>query len=358
MIDKETSVPAYCRIVKATRIFQPKDIPAPDPRTVDVVLLDMNHNWPNMGHDSLVAAVDRSVEELEPALERMRISVRILSYDVRRCLMVPRPQGDRFSLYLGTGGPGHLDPQLNDGVSEGAQGILENAAWEKPLFRLLDAILQSQDAALLAVCHTFGVICRWAGVATAVLRGPEKGGKSSGVLENILTEDAVRHPWFSRLSARLPDGRRLNILDSRLFDLIPTSEKFPAGVVPLAYETLYPGGPRGDALTMLELAADPARTMPRILAVNHHPEIMGREGQKRLLDQKLHRGEVSQDWYEERARGIGQVFSSARSEHLVRLTARFTLLDPLRFHLYRVVRLRAEALGFRADFHESRILDE
>jgi hypothetical protein len=109
---------------------------------------------------------------------------------------------------------------------------------------------------------------------------------------------------------------------------------------------------------MVEFAADARRIMPRILAVNHHPEIMGREGQRQLLDQKLARGEVTPEWYEERLRGIEQVFSSGQIEHLVRLTARFTLLDPLRFHLYRAVRLKAEAMGLRPTFHENQVIHE
>ena len=67
---------------------------------------------------------------------------------------------------------------------------------------------------------------------------------------------------------------------------------------------------------------------------------------------------MSSEWYEERLSGIEQVFSSEQSEHLVRLTARFTLLDPLRFHLYRAVRLKAESLGLQPTFHENQVIDE
>src|SRR5213593_4377210 len=128
MIRNNPSGRKYCRLFRAMRVFKPEDIPPADSRILDVVLLDMNHNWPNLGHYSFVAAVDSAVEELEPSLDSMGISVRMISYDVRKSLMVPEHPGDRFLLYLGTGGPGHLDPRLNDGASEGSQGIREDAS--------------------------------------------------------------------------------------------------------------------------------------------------------------------------------------------------------------------------------------
>ena len=66
--------------------------------------------------------------------------MRVLSYDVRRTLQIPQSPNGRFQLYVGTGGPGHLDPRLNDGVREESQGIAESPAWEAPLFRLFDDI--------------------------------------------------------------------------------------------------------------------------------------------------------------------------------------------------------------------------
>ena len=78
------------------------------------------------------------------------------------------------------------------------------------------------------MCHTFGVMCRWLGIADVVLRGPEKGGKSSGIVDNVLTDAALEHPWFSRLARELPDRRRLKILDNRLYDLIPPADGLPS----------------------------------------------------------------------------------------------------------------------------------
>ena len=144
-----------------------------------------------------------------------------------------------------------------------AQGVRENAAWEEPAFRLFDAIRASEDAALLAVCHTFGVLCRWSGAAEPVLRGPEKG-KCSGVLENVLAWPAGEHPWFRRFAELLGPSARFRVVENRLFDLIPRPDR-PAWAVPIGFETLGVGGAPGDAVTMIEFARDRGgRHAPRL----------------------------------------------------------------------------------------------
>jgi hypothetical protein len=320
-----------------------------------VAVLDMNHGWPNLGHDSLVHAVQDAVCDLIPDLERTGLVVRVLSYDVRRGHAIPEAPGERFGLYLGTGGPGDLDPRRNDGISSGSQGVREDASWEAPLYALFDAISAHEDAALLAVCHTFGVMCRWSGVADAVLRGPEKGGKSSGVLENLLTPEGQRHPWFRRFAQELPEGRRLRIVDNRLFDLIPKT--LPPGMTAIAFETRGIGGPADDALTMLEFARDSGGVMPRVFGVNHHPEIVDRGRQMMLLRQKLERGEVSSEWFAERASILTRTYPDENSDERLCLTSDYTLLGPLRFHLHRHLRRRAAARGASLDLHEDRLLE-
>jgi hypothetical protein len=292
---------------------------------------------------------------VEP-LQGTGLRVRALSYDVRRSGMVPESPGERFSLYLGTGGPGHLDPRQNDGAAEWSQGIHEDPAWEAPTFRLFDAVAKDQEAALLGVCHTFGVMSRWSGAADPVLRSKAKG-KSTGILENLLTPEGRQHPWFKRLASELPDGRRLRVVENRLFDLVPRAA-WPAGVVPIGHETLGVGGPRGEGVTMLEFARDAAGLMPRIFAVNHHPEIVDRFRQVMLLEQKFDRGEVSHEWYQERLEILTRTYPDENSDQRLHVTSDYTLLGPLRFHLYRAVRRRAEELGLRVDVHEDQVLGQ
>jgi len=233
---------------------------------------------------------------------------------------------------------------MNDGLSEGSQGIREDPAWEPRLFALFDAIRASESAALLSVCHTFGVMCRWLGAADAVLRGPEKGGKSAGVVENILTDAALAHPWFSRFSEALPDRRRLFALDNRLYDLVPRGP-LPAGVTAISYEALGKGGPAGDALTMMEVARDEAGVMPRIFGVNHHPEIVNRARLLVTLERQFERGDVAREWYEERRKTLTEPVADTWGDRLIHLTSSYTFMAPLRFHLYKQARLRGDALG-------------
>src|SRR5437773_1806750 len=118
-------------------------VPPPDPDRIDVAILDMNHSWPNVGHDSLIRAVREAAEWYQGTLVPARVTVRAVSFDVRGGLHTPSP--DRFKLFVGSGGPGHLDPRLNDGAAEWSQGIVDSATWETPLFRLFDHILGDEN---------------------------------------------------------------------------------------------------------------------------------------------------------------------------------------------------------------------
>ena len=133
-------------------------VPEARPDCLDVALLDMNHSWPNVGHDALVNVVLEAADVLSEELERKRMKVRVLSYDVRRRNMIPQSPNGRFKVYVGTGGPGHLDPRLNDGKHEWSQGVAESDKWEAPLFRLYDDILADSSASMIAVCHSFGLV--------------------------------------------------------------------------------------------------------------------------------------------------------------------------------------------------------
>lgn len=294
---------------------------------IDIALLDMNHSWPNIGHDSLVHAILEIADSMRDELARIDAKVRVLSYDVRRRHAIPESPNGRFQLYVGTGGPGHLDPRLNDGVHEWSQGVVESAEWEAPLFRLFDDILSDQSAAMLAVCHSFGLVCRWSGIARPVLRAD----KSSGMPLNRLSREALHHPWFEQFARVLADHQHFRVVDNRLFDLMLED----AGKsIPIAFEA-----EGSSALTMVELARDAEGAMPRFLGVNHHPEIIDREHIMEVLDEKRLRGEVSDGWYNERATTIRDLFRD-ENERQSRLTSHYTLLAPLRFHIGRLIRWR------------------
>lgn len=335
------------------RVEKAEDLPPIDGHTVDVAVLDMHHGWPNLGHDAISYGIQNIVCDLTPSLRAAGLRVRVVSYDVRRGLQVPDAPGERHGLYVGTGGPGHLDPRLNDGVSEGSQGIKENPAWEAEVFALFDAIRADRNAALLGVCHTFGVMCRWLGIADVVLRGEEKGGKSSGIADNFLTDAALEHPWFSGLARELPGRRRLKILDNRLYDLVP-SAALPPPLVALSCETPGASGGPGDGLTAIEVARDPDGVMPRILGVNHHPEIVNRSRQLTILRKRMERGAVTPEWYAERVKALTDTIVDERGDQLLHLTSSYMFLGPLRFHLYKQIRLRAESLGVTTDIDEHR----
>lgn len=326
-------------------IHQPHDFfeyvrgaqPPADPHRIDVALLDMNHSWPNMGHDSLVHIVLELAEEYREQLVDAGLKVRVVSYDVRRAHEIPDSPGDRFLLYIGTGGPGHLDPRLNDGVSAFSQGIQEDDSWEGPLFRLFDGILGHPDASLFGICHTFGLICRWSGVAHPELRAE----KSSGMPTNVLSPEGLQHPWFAQFANALPDHRHYRVIDNRLFDLVLDDRR---GFVPLAHENER----NLRAVTMMEFARDRSGVMPRIFAVNHHPEIIDREHLMNVLQEKRAHGEVSEEWYEERSHTLEREMRGDGATQS-RLTSHFTLLAPIRYQLAKLIRARRERLGLPAE---------
>jgi len=296
-------------------------VPPPQDDRIDVAILDMNHNWPNVGHDSVI----RTVREAAEWYQGSGLVVRAVSFDVRGSLQIP--EAGRFKLFLGTGGPGHLDPRLNDGEAPWSQGVTESAAWEAPLFSLFDDVFADESASLLAICHSFGLLCRWANVADAVLREE----KSSGMPTNALSDAALDDPWFGRFAHQLPDGRHFYVVDNRLFDLVTTRRDETA----IAFED-----ETSDGLTMVQLARD-AAGMPRVFGANHHPEIVDREHIMTVLERKLNHGEVSDDWYEERASTMRELFTGER-ERQSRLTSEYTLLAPLRHHLGKLVAERDE----------------
>lgn len=302
---------------------------------IDVALLDMNHSWPNLGHDAIAHALLDASELTRDALLAAGQKVRVLSFDIRRAMEIPESPNGRFQLYVGTGGPGHLDPRRNDGVSVVSQGIQESDAWERPLFKLFDAIAAHPTAALLGVCHSFGLMCRWSDVARPVFRAE----KSSGMPDNVLDPGVATHPWFSEFAGALPDHRHFKVVDNRLFDLVSTGGN-RATVIAREDES-------SDAFTVVEFARDAAGSMPRILGVNHHPEIIDRDRIMVVLEEKRAHAEVTETWYQERVTTMRDLFRG-EAERQSRLTSEYTFAGPLRFHLHRLIEERcASAVAFR-----------
>ena len=88
--------------------------------------------------------------------------------------------------------------------------------------------------------------------------------------------------------------------------------------------------------------------MPRVLGVNHHPEIVNRQRQIIVLKRKLERGDVTPEWFDERMRTLTEPIEDEFGDRLLHLTSSYTLMAPLRFSLYRAVQERADALGVAA----------
>lgn len=322
-------------------------LPDRDERIVDVALLDMNHDWPNLGHASFIQAVADLVERLRPQIGENGLKVRVISFAVRNHLVLPEPDDDRFLLYLGTGGPGEYDPTRNDGTRETSQGISEDPSWLPRLEKLFDAILQDPRKSLAAICHSYGLLMMWAGVAKPVMRDEARGGKSSGVVWNELDERAADHPWFNRFRTESRDHSHFAVLDNRIFDLVPESGAFTGSVIPLSWDVH--GTTRGEAITMVELARDGESDYPRVYGVNFHPEIIDRQHVMKVMSDKLARREVTDAWYRERLRIFRDDLGQPGVEPLVRLTSQFTFLVPLEHHLRRILADRQREVGIAPD---------
>ena len=86
---------AYLRADKAG------DVPVSEPGSLDVFVLDMNHGWPNIGHDAIVMAVRTAACDMADTLVAAGLRVRVVSCDVRRGFVVPPLPDRRGGLYLG-----------------------------------------------------------------------------------------------------------------------------------------------------------------------------------------------------------------------------------------------------------------
>ena len=212
---------APCGIFEYVRVERPGDVPAPDPRAIDVA----------------VARHEPRLAEPRPRLARPRGARLVLRGDraaarrqgcgcgcspttcAARACCRKRPAAATGSTSAPAARAASTRPRTTASVPR-HRAFARTPTWEAPAFALFDAIRADPEAALVAVCHTFGVLCRWSGAARPVLRGPEKG-KCTGVLENVLSWQAREHPWFRHFHALLGEAGRLRVVENRLFDLLP-----------------------------------------------------------------------------------------------------------------------------------------
>jgi len=75
-----------------------------------------------------------------------------------------------------------------------------------------------------------------------------------------------------------------------------------------------------------------------------------------ILSQKRERGEVSEEWYQERLEILTGSLPDEDVDRRLHITSDFTLLGPLRFHLFRQIRRRVESMGRGTGFHEDRVI--
>src|SRR4029077_15264701 len=82
--------PALTRgLFERVRLGAGESLPPADPRIIDVAVLDMNHGWPNVGHEGVLEAVQDAACANADALADAGLKVRAISFDVRRALRLP-----------------------------------------------------------------------------------------------------------------------------------------------------------------------------------------------------------------------------------------------------------------------------
>jgi hypothetical protein len=67
---------------------------------------------------------------------------------------------------------------------------------------------------------------------------------------------------------------------------------------------------------------------------------------------------VTSEWFEERRAVLEATHGDLARDRGLHVTSDYTLLGPLRFHLFRQVRHRAQELGLDLDLHEDEVLTQ
>ena len=322
---------------EVVRIEQPSDAPAADPSAVDVAVLDMNHGWAEPG--PRLAGPRRAGRGLRRAAGSRQPPACACACSRSTCAAAAwcpsRPP--RFALYLGTGGPGHLDPHLNDGESPGSQGMRRGPVLGGAHLRALRRHPAPRPTRRCsAVCHTFGVMCRWSGAAESVLRAAAEGRQERGHPRERAHAGGAGPPL---VRAAWPTSCRSGGACAWSTTGCSTSSpaaRCRAGAMPIGFETLGLGGPPGDGAHHDGVRARRrGDVMPRVFGVNHHPEIVDRvapahDPGAEARARRGHRRVVRRPHADARAST-----RTTRQRPRLHLTSDFTLLGPLRFHLYR-----------------------
>jgi hypothetical protein len=63
------------------------------------------------------------------------------------------------------------------------------------------------------------------------------------------------------------------------------------------------------------------------------------------IEKQFERGDVTREWHDERKKTLTEPIADEWGDRLIHLTSSYTFMGPLRFHLYKLARLRGEALG-------------
>ena len=209
-------------------------------RTVRVAILDMYKGDANQGMRCLRQLLDEAGDR------HPEVRFEAEEFDVRAAHRIPDLT---FDLYLSSGGPGS--------PFDGA-----DLPWEAEYFKLLDDLMAHNRGPgprkfLLAICHSFQLLCIHLGLAEVKLR---KSG-SFGVMPVHQTEAGILDPLFGLLPEVFygADFREWQILQPR-HDRITE-----IGAHILALEKERPHVP-------LERAVMAMRISPEIVGVQFHPE--------------------------------------------------------------------------------------
>ena len=168
-------------IFSYARVERAEDLPAASDQAIDV--RDPRHEprlaqpgprlarprRPRRGLRPAGAARGHGPADARPLLRRAPVAA--------RC---PRRRADASRSTSAPAAPATSTPARTTGSPSGARGSARIPPGKRPTFRLFDAIRADETAALLGVCHTFGVMCRWSGAARARAAGQRPRARARG----------------------------------------------------------------------------------------------------------------------------------------------------------------------------------